>query len=190
MEPTRYGWEAQARRTILSEEIELTTLPGFRVRARKFTVAAADEIRAAQVRKRDMLPPRLRSLIGRAAAEGKDLAALARELPEGEAEALLTDLPAEASSMSDIMRLSILHGIGEHNLDDQGRRDEVMTPALVDRLLEYPETTAELYGIVQKWNRPFAKTTPATSGMSSSGSTEEPPSPGERNSPTDGSPQG
>lgn len=188
MDEKRYGWEAQARRTILSDEVELTTLPGFRVRARKFTVAASDEIRAAQFRKRDMIPARLRALMARAMAEGKETADLGADLTSDEAEELATGIPAEASSMADIMRLSILHGIGEHNLDVQDRRDQGMVPDLVGRIMEYPDTASELFRIVQDWNSPLPKATPAISGTSPNGSTEDVPSPPEKSFPTASAP--
>jgi hypothetical protein len=182
MEPNRYGWEALARRSLLSPEVELKTLPGFRVRARKYSVAAADEIHTAQMRKRDQVPIELRKLMARAEEEGKGFAEVAAALPQEEAELLLSRIVPETSSVEDLMRLALLHGIGEHNLNDGTRCEEGVSRELVDRLMEYPALAEELHRIILEWNSPLRKATPAASGTSPNGSTGAPPSPPESGS--------
>ena len=190
MDTKRYGWEAQARRTILSEEVELTSLPGIRVRARKYTIAAADEIRAAQARKRAAIPPAIRSLMTRAVAEGRSFEELLAALPPGEAEGLMAAMPDDASSVAELMSLSILYGLGEHNFDDQELRSSTVSRELVDKLMEYPDAAQEVFALVQEWNSPLLKATPATSGTSPNGSMSAPLSLQEKSSPTEGTPRG
>lgn len=187
MDEKRYGWEAYARRTILSPKRELETLPGFWVRARKYSVASADELRAVQRTKRGPVPPAVRSILSRAIREEREFGDVIRELEPAEAEAIIAEMPSDVSTMADIMALSILHGIGEHNLGEE-EASVTMTRDVVDRIMDYPDTAREVWKIVQEWNTPLPKATSKTSGTSPSGSSEGAPSSPERSSPTEGTP--
>lgn len=181
----RYGFEAASRRTILSEEKELASLPGFRIRARKYTINAADEIAAAQERKRLALPVRLRGVALLAERSGRQIEDLLAEMPQAEVEELVGELQPGAISMAEIMRVSILHGLGEHNLDDGETRSSEVGPELVARIMEYAEIATEVFGIIQDWNSPLPKAMPAPLRTSPNGSTTAAPSNPERNTPTE-----
>jgi hypothetical protein len=187
-EKKRYGFEAAARRTILSPEKDLESLPGFRIRARKYTITAADEINAAQISKRDQIPARLRGIAMRAESEGRTIEALLAEVPPAEVDLLLADMQPGASSIVDIMRAVILHGLGEHNLDDGETRSSEVTPGLVDSIMDFPELAKEVYGFIQEWNSPLPKATSAPSSTSPNGSIEAAASSPEKSTQTEAAP--
>jgi hypothetical protein len=187
-EAKKIGWEAAARRTLISEKVELKALPGFYIRARKYSISANDEIRAAQIRRREIIPAAVRDLLMRSAVDGRPVSEIAAELGEKDAEKILASIPPEASSVSDIMRICLLYGIGEHNLTDDGSESTLVTPALVARIMEYKDTATEAFAAVQEWNSPLAKTTSGQSRTSPNGDTEALPSNTEKSSLTEEAP--
>jgi len=160
MEKKRYGFENEARRTILAPERELQSLPGYKVRARKFTIAAQDELSAAQERKRLALPATLRAFAIEAEARGKRFEEALSELTPEKAAELLAEIPSEASSSSELMRLSILYGLGEHNLDDGSTMSSDVALELVEKIMEFPALAEEIHAFIREWNAPLPKATP------------------------------
>lgn len=77
---------------------------------------------------------------------------------------------------SEPYRLALADGIGGHNFcDDAGKPvggGETFDKATVDQVLELDVMAAEIFGIVEAYNRPLASRSGRSSGTSSSGSTE------------------
>lgn len=159
----RFGWEAAARRTLQSEKIELESIPGHWFKAKKYSVAAQDELQAEAMRRRDRIPAELRALVARAEAEGRTPESIIAELPPAESERLAAAIPADAASSADMITLSLKHGIGENNLGDDENAFG-LSADLLSRIMEYPDLAAELFRGVTEWNRPLVQARSETSG--------------------------
>lgn len=174
-------WREKARQAAMGGRKELASLPGYWIRARKFSVAAADEIREAE-----HLPPALLRKLARLRQEEPDAQATEKralaELTDEEF-ALLSDL--QTSLDPKIARLRLKHGIGEHNFTDDGAASSSVTTDFVDELLGYSPVVKEMLEEIARVNPgPFSRGKSPPSSLSSSGSGKESPTTAEGTSQT------
>ena len=164
------GWQDDARRTVVSEKKALSTLEGYWVKVRLWTVGGKDEISTATRKVQKGLDKKaLMSFAMKAKSKGADIA------NEQELMELLTPeeigafVDSESAEMADLIETKLRNGIAEHNFDG------VAIPDLAKSLLEYPNIATEILGYIEEFNRPLARKTSKPSEMQPSGSTTEPP---------------
>ena len=173
----RLAFEASARRAILGEKHELETLEGYWFRPRKYSVPGEEEINSAGSGIGDKLPASVvKKLIP--IYQGKSLGeiteeAIIGELNDDELAELLKVSMGSRQAETDIAAKILEHGIGEHNLYDQEQASTDVSSELIDALLEYAATVAEMVKVIQGYNRPLARSTPETLPMQQNGSTQK-----------------
>ena len=183
------NWQVAADRLTIGERVKLSTLPGFWVKPRKFSVAGEAEIKAAQVRALAAVRGEaMREVAGMMAEPESDSAAagVSREQREQIAVAIMERATADVIGSLAERRARVLYGIAEHNFNGESAAP---TPEWVDEIMEYSAIFDELLGIVQEKNRPLPLPTPPSSETSPTGNSTEPPSTTEPEpSPTDPTP--
>lgn len=178
------GWQDDARRTVVSEKKALSTLEGYWVKVRLWTVGGKDEI-TATVRKlqKGLDKKSLISFMAKARSRGKDLtneADIMSILTEDEIAAFVDSESVEASAM---IEAKLKNGIAEHNFGD------MKVSELAHDLLEFPNVAEEILKLIEDFNRPLASQTSSTSATSPSGSTTEQNLSTATPSPTEATPQ-
>jgi len=91
-------------------------------------------------------------------------------------------------SVSKVIEAQLRSGIDSHNFcdGDEDRSTSKDIAGFASQIIDYPEITEEILKFVEEFNRPLAKATSKTSGMSQNGSTEEQSSITETPSQTEG----
>jgi len=166
-------WEKVARRSNLGPRHDIETLEGeYFFRPRKYSIDGEAEIQSASGQIRAGMPPKLMARLMDISDEKltpKQVVAMLE--PEERAQLVEVATKSDAAEAVHVRRLMLLHGIGDHNLDgtdNTGADDDFVT-----RLLEYPNVTNEMLGVIKEWNAPLVKTTPPISETSPDGSTRE-----------------
>ncbi len=166
------GWQDDARRTIVSERLELETFPGYWIVARKYSVRGKDEITAAtRAIQKGLDKKALLSLMKKMQdREKKEITeeALLDRLTQEELSALVESNSVELYSVA-IAKLR--NGIYEHNFCDGESSKEVSVFA--KDILEYDSIAEEILSKIEEFNRPLAEKTSTASAMSPNGSTTE-----------------
>jgi hypothetical protein len=166
------GWQDDARRTIVSEKIELREFPGYWVKVKLYSVKGKDEItlstRAVQkaIDKKALI-----SLMKKAqAAHGEALTEeqMLERLTQDELSALVESNSVELYSMT---YAKIKNGIDSHNFCDGEKSTEVENFA--KDILEYDKIAQEILGHIEEFNRPLPSKTSKPSEMSPNGFTTE-----------------
>lgn len=166
-------WREKARQAAMGERHQLASLPGYWIKARRFSVAGAEEIREAE-----HLPPALLRKIARIRPDTADTDKRAfeqravQELTDEEF-SLLSDL--QTSLDPKIARLRIMHGLGEHNFTDDATASNQVSEDFANELLGYSPVALEILEEIARVNPgPFGSGKSAQSNSSSSGSSREP----------------
>ncbi len=184
------GWKAEARRTLVGPKSYLETLPDpnsgertYWIRPRKWSIEAADKIRAKEHELKKSLGKEGLALITRRQdvmqkiTEAKDRgesitdADIMHMLSPEELEALVTGTAPQ--DQAELVKLQIFHGVYDHNLDDENGEVIKITEDDVGDFLEFPDVATEIVGIVRGWNRPLADGRSATSETSPSGASTD-----------------
>lgn len=178
------GWKQDARRLVVGEKAELSTLPGYWVQPRKYSIQAKDEINAIQRKlQKGINKKELASLMQKVKDIRKDGEApkdedILAKISEGELE---TILDAQNAETKELTKVKILYGVAEHNFDG------VSVAELAEDILDYEEVALEILTIVETFNRPLAMEKSNPSETLPDGSTPESSSTTVTNSPTEGS---
>lgn len=185
-------WRTAARRTRVGERIELTSLPGYWIKPQKYSVEAANKIRALEQQLQDNVTVEGRDFIvrkakaARQAADELDIASVLAACDETELVWFLAQIKTADPAVATMhQRLVLLHGIGEHNFTDENGVLCKVEESFVDQIMDYAEPALEMYTIVQEWNRPFGRERSKNFRGQSSPSTTEKSSP--KTSPSMGS---
>lgn len=172
------GWKDDARRTIVGEKRFLETFEGYWIKPKKFSKAAEDAINE-QIRKlqKGINRKALVSVTKKAEERGEELG----EMSETEVLELLTEEELEAlmdgdtAATFDLCRVKLRYGIDSHNFCDgdiETRFSETVDDTFARDLLEYPEISGEILGIIQEFNRPLPNKKSPKSETSPNGSTK------------------
>lgn len=160
------GWKDDARRTVVSEKMELSTLPGYWVVARLWTVGGKDEISTAMRKVQKGLDKKaLMSFAIKAKNNGADLKNEQELMDLLTPEEIGAFVDSESAEMAGLIEVKLRYGIAEHNFDG------VTVPELAKAMLEYPNIATEILGLIEEFNRPLPKTTSKPPEMSPNGST-------------------
>jgi len=168
------SWKEKARQSILGDIHNLESLPGYWVRAKRFSVIASDEIREAE-----NLPASLMRKLAKLRPD-KDSAENRADFERRAADALTDEEFSMLQRLSvsldpKIAGLRLTHGIGEHNFTDDGSASTVVPRDLVEELLKYKPVALEILEVIAQANPgPFLRGRSGSSSSSSSGSTPEP----------------
>jgi len=187
------SWTDDARKTILSKKKMLTTMLGYWVMVRKYSIKGNDEIEAMKREAQKSIDKKALYEVAKA-VKGIDPDKL-KDITTDEVIDLLT--PEQFSAFSDSTNLAvgglieaqIRNGIFAHNFCDgeiETRSTEKNIRGFASEIIEYPEVATEILAFIEEFNRPLAKVTSKTSGMSQNGSTEEQSSITETPSQTEG----
>lgn len=166
------GWQDDARRLIVSEQKDLTTFPGFWIKAKKFSINAKDEINAAT---REVQKGLDKKAILEVTKKAREAGLSGNAMTEEEIIDALT--PEQLSALIDstnistakVVEIKLRNGIEAHNFED------TKVAQLAHDILEYPEIAQEMLKFVEEFNRPLAKPTSVKSATLPSGSTEGAP---------------
>lgn len=173
------NWKVAADRMTIGEKVELTTLPGYWVRPRKYSKAGEAEILAAQTRavaqKRAVASSIIDAYDAQPANEadamvGSRAAGMQREVQ------ILVMQNASAAMVGHIDedQARIAFGIEDHNFNGEIERASM---DWAREVMEHAEIANELLAIVAEKNRPLVRPTSPSSETSPNGSTTEPSSP-------------
>ena len=186
------SWKDDARKTIVSEKRELTTMNGYWVKVRKYSIKGKDEIEQAKREAQKSIDKKALYEVAKA-VKGFDPEKL-KNITNDEMIQLLT--PEQFSAMTEsstvsvskVIEAQLRSGIDSHNFcdGDEDRSTSKDIAGFASQIIDYPEITEEILKFVEEFNRPLAKATSKTSGMSQNGSTEEQSSITETPSQTEG----
>jgi len=160
------GWQDDARRTAISERIDLKTLPGRWVKVRLWTIGGKDEINTAMKKMQKGIDKKALVSLAMKKKGNKDLG-------EDEMLALLTEdeisafMDGNLGEVASLMEIKIRCGLFEHNFDG------ITNAELSHDLLEFPEIAEEISALIEAFNRPLAQRTSNSSETQPSGSTTE-----------------
>jgi hypothetical protein len=143
------------------------------MRPQKLSIEAQDEIKKLQMVSAAQLKPSLRRAFDKARQAWRDsnkdeeqrepeFAELQQYLSDDEWQAFATAGTA-ADVEKAIIRIRLLHGIAEHDLDDKDGNIVPVSEALVDAIEQYSTVAREMASIVEEWNRPLANGSEPTS---------------------------
>ena len=157
------NWKLAADRSIYGERVELKSLPGFWVQARKLSKAGQSEVMAVMARQQMKKANVRRAILAEAKPEAKsELAAMSGEMSE-DVQARLMDAVAESLTAGELSGLDtkvveIAYGIHAHNFAGDPKGGDI---EWARELVEYPDVFDEVYAIVQEKNLPLASKTPS-----------------------------
>jgi hypothetical protein len=188
------GWKEVSRRLMFGSETPLKALGGeFWIIPKKLSVQAADEL--AEISRSIYLTgdvektKKFREFVKQNEAEGKNLDDVIKEMDPLD---LMRIIPQhDKEHRARMYEIVMLHGVGGHNLmDDNGKlihEGKLLDPKTVKEILEEAAPLAEeIFLIVQDFNASLRKGSGPTSPMSLNGSSKEPSTIPEPNSPTEG----
>jgi len=172
------GWQDDARKTIVSEKKMLTTMEGYWVKVRKFSIKGNDEIEETKKQAQKSLDKKALYEVAKA-VKGIEPEKL-KNMGTDEVIAILTpdqfSVLTESSNMviANTMEAKLKNGIDSHNFcegDIDSRSTDKNIKEFAVQIMNYPEIAGEIVAFVEEFNRPLAKVTSKTSGMSQNGST-------------------
>ncbi len=188
------GWKEVSRRLMFGPEVPLKTLAGeYWIKPKKLSVQAADEF--AEISRSIYLTgdiektKKFRELVKQTEAEGKDLDDVLKDMDPLE---LMRIIPQhDKEHRARVYEIVMLHGIGEHNLqDDNGKvihEGKYLDQKTVNEILEEAAPLAEeIFMIVQDLNASLRKGSGSISPTSPNGSSKESSTIPESSSPTEG----
>lgn len=153
------GWKEDARRLVISQKYELESFPGFWITAKKYSIAAKDEIGAAVRKMQRGIDKKSLSVVLRKCSE------IGKEVTEENILDVLTDeelialADSSAVDVAEVTEIRLRHGIADHNFEGSDVKE------LAHDLLEYPEICSEILKIVEGFNRPLAVRSDKSSQM-------------------------
>jgi len=157
------GWKAAGRRTHTGDLVELKTLPGYHVRPRKFSIGQADTIRELAAKQGTALTPALSLRVAKAQEDaaakfGADATVqdTLNFLTPEDGEEFLTSLLSSGATEERLKKI-MLWGVAEHDLTDEDGAVVEWGDALMDALMEFPDTAMEIAKIVQEFNAPLRR---------------------------------
>ncbi len=168
-------WEDKSRLKRLGEKHDLESLEGHWIKPIKYSIEGEEEINLAKLRLKDHYPKGfIRKLAKKyPGLESKKPAEMAAALDEEDLDEMLnqtTNLtPGEQSAH---IQLTLLHGIGEHNMENGEGKPEKVTEDFIKRICENKELATEIQAVIVDHNRPLASGSGSKSGTQQSGSVE------------------
>lgn len=190
------GWQDDARRTVVSEKKYLTSLVGYWVKVRKWSISGKDEIDEAERELQKHIDRKALFEVSKR-IKGIDPEQL-KTMTMSELMPMLTSdeffalTESQNTHSARVIEAKLKHGIESHNFcegDFETRSTSKDIKGFAVQILEYPEIALEILGFVEEFNRPLPSATSPMSEMSPSGSTEEQSLNGETPYPTDGNRQ-
>ena len=193
------AWKDSARRSLIGDQVVLVSTGGaLWIRPKKLSIAALDEI--CDIRNKAVVASDRKKSMKQAIRlqekhpglfEGQGVEDLDTE-ERLEILELYSSLRTGANH--EVYRISIVHGVGEHNfVDEKGDllgRGQTLDSKTVDEILEWGDLATEIYKAIEGYNSPLAKMTGGISPTSPSGSSAAPTSdPTPASSPTVATPQ-
>lgn len=186
------GWQDDARRTVVSDKRNLTTMPGYWVKVRKWSITGKDEIDEATKEAQKSLDRKALFEIGKTIkgldAEKVEAMTVDELLPLLTTDQFAALMDSQSTQSARLIEVKLKNGIDSHNFcegDIDTRSTDKDIKGFAHQILEYPEIAEEILVFVEAFNRPLARATSSTSGMSPNGSTEGRPSSMGTPSPTD-----
>lgn len=187
------GWQDDARRTVVSDRIPLSTMEGYAIKVRKYSIRGRDEIDAAT---REMQKGFDRKVIF-------DVARKVKGMDPEKLKSMTTDdimdtlSPEEFAALTDanttqsakLSELQIRHGLDSHNFCDgdiDTRWTDKDIKGFASQIIDYPEVAGEILWHIEAFNRPLARPTSSTSETPQDGFTKEASLNTETPSPTEG----
>jgi hypothetical protein len=175
------GWQDDARRTVVSDKKMLSTLEGYWVKLRKWSISAKDEIdQATSEAQKDISKKALFDIAKKVKGiEPEKLKSMKNEeiMEILDADDLMA-LSAQASVASaKVIEAKLKHGIDSHNFCDgdiDTRSTDKDIKGFASQIILYPEIAYEVLAMVEDFNRPLVSQTSNRSGMSLNGYTTEP----------------
>jgi len=173
------GWQDDARRTVVSEKKPLSTLEGYWVKVRKWSISAKDEIDQAVMDAQKNIDKKTIFEIAKK-VKGIDPETLKHMKNEDVMDVLDADdlavLSAQASTASaKVVEAKLRHGIDSHNFCDgdiDTRSTDKDIKGFSQQIIGYPKIAYEILAMVEEFNDPSASQTSSPHGMSQNGSTE------------------
>ena len=157
------AWTEAGRRNNFGEKVMLVTLEGFGIKPRKYSVDGAEEIQEATVKRSSLLPADILKKVTPLYGDEKEkkiptIKDFMEVLEGDDLQKLVEVMGGGGETPYEIQRLTLLHGIGEHNFTDDEDLEVWVTKvpeSLIDELLEFPDTSAEILAIIQGHNSPL-----------------------------------
>lgn len=174
------GWQDDARRTVVSEKRFLTTMEGYWVKVRLWSIKGRDEISAAEREARKAIDKKALFEVSKK-VKGIEPEKL-KTLDTGDMLSLLTpdEFDALTNSMSmdsaRVVETKLRFGIDSHNFCDgdiDTRSTDKDIKGFASQIIEYPEVAQELLAFVEDFNRPLAQQTLSSSETQPSGYTKD-----------------
>jgi hypothetical protein len=179
------GWEAQARNKRMGPKTDLVTFEKddggkYFIRPQKLSIEAQSELKALRSEAAAKISPSAQRALREAQEQWRESGGGEDDPSFAEIQALLTDeqwglITSTLDVMNNqapIIKLYLLHGIGEHNFDGPDGKIMTLDEALVDAWMEHEALAQEMVGIIEAWNRPLAGGSAETLPTVASGPTE------------------
>ena len=185
------SWEDKSRLKRLGDRHNLDALEGYWIKPIKYSIEGEEEINLAKLKLKDRFPKGfLRKLAKKyPGLETMKPTEMVAVMDEEEVEALLEQTATLApGDQSAHIRLVLLHGLGDHNLENGDDKPEEVNEDFVQRICEDKALAMEMSGVIEDHNRPLAARNGSKSGTQQNGSAEAPSSKKANSSQTAASP--
>lgn len=183
------GWEAAARNKRLGPKTEIATFEKedggkYWIKPQKLSIEAATELRQLRADIASKVSPSGQRALREAQQRWQDEHDSEDEPSFVELQGMLSDEEWQSLSgtlellvnQSDIVRLYLRKGIGEHNFDGDDGRILELDDSLVDAWMQHEELASEMVAIIERWNRPLAEGSEPDLSTALSGASTEPSS--------------
>jgi hypothetical protein len=180
-------WHVAADRLTVGEAVELKTLPGLHIKPRKYSVAGAATIAAAQTHAiAQMRGEALLQVAGMYDESDDSAGGVSSEQQREIALHLLENMTPDVIGSLEEKKAKLVYGIEEHDFAGVWARP---TEAWAAEVMQHPDVFAEVFAIVEEKNSPLAATPPSNSGTSPTGTSTESDTEGTKgSSPTEQTP--
>lgn len=182
------GWKDSTRRALVGEKVVLQSSGGeLWIRPKKLSQEAVDAVREAKAKVAS--DPQFKDGLRRAMelrgrypwfmnGEAPTQAQIDQVADADKAELFALNGVLTTAPKAELFRISLMHGIGEHNFaDDSGAligEGKTLPGSVVNDILDWSDLAAEIHAAVGEHNRPLASRSGSTSPTSPSGSTPAP----------------
>ncbi len=167
------NWEDKSRLKRLGDKHNLEALEGCWIKPIKYSIEGEEEINLAKLKLKDRFPKGfLRKLAKKyPGLETMKPTEMIAKLDEEEVESLLeqtaTLSPGEQTAH---IKLVLLHGIGDHSLENGDGKAEEVNEDFVQRICKDKALAMEMSGVIEDHNRPLPKGSVSKSEMPPNGS--------------------
>ncbi len=169
------NWENKSRLKRLGDKHNLEALDEHWIKPIKYSIEGEEAINLAKLQLKDRFP---KGVIRKLAKKFKDIESMTpqemvAQLNEEELDELLDQTskfnPGEQFAH---IHLVLLHGIGDHNLENGDGKPEEVTEDFVQRICEDKALALEMSGVIEDHNRPLPKGSASKSETPPNGSAE------------------